>query len=94
MKHYKYLDLTWEEGIKGQLLVEVDGLGGVQVNVVHDVPDHLLGPGGAALGEWWDPDIVTPHLQLPDLLLIAEIACGEHLETNMLGDPVLLWQKY
>ena len=43
------------------------------LDAVHDVPDQLLGPGGPALGVGHDPDVVLPHLDLgQDMMMLLE----------------------
>ena len=41
------------------------------LDTIEDVPDQLLGPGGPTLGGGQDPDVVLPHLDVGQLVVVS-----------------------
>ena len=50
--------------------------GGLVVKVMDDPPQDVLGPGGAALGERHDPDVIGPQLEVVDSLVKVPVDEG------------------
>ena len=65
------------------------------LDTIQNVPDQLLGPGGAALGVGHDPDILRPQLDVgQEVVVIQEplgdglqvAACVLHFDSHYQGD--------
>ena len=41
------------------------------LDTIQNVPDQFLGPCGAALGVGHDPDVILPHLDVGQLVVVS-----------------------